>query len=394
MAATAASGLQMATARPCISSSHRVVKAGAAILGASSKGASWAKLASGSHISSIQPFQRTFMSSSVKLNKVVTKATSESSDSKPVSGLPIDLRGKRAFIAGVADDNGYGWAIAKSLAASGAEILVGTWVPALNIFETSLRRGKFDESRVLPDGSLMDITKVYPLDAVFDNPEDVPEDVKANKRYAGSSKWTVQEVAESVKQDFGSIDILVHSLANGPEVSKPLLETSRKGYLAAISASSYSYVSLLKHFLPIMNPGGSSISLTYIASERIIPGYGGGMSSAKAALESDTRVLAFEAGRKNRIRVNTISAGPLRSRAAKAIGFIDTMIEYSLANAPLQKELSADEVGNAAAFLASPLASAVTGTVMYVDNGLNTMGVGVDSPIFKDLDIPKDNHQG
>ncbi|KAH8522918.1 hypothetical protein Peur_041413 [Populus x canadensis] len=394
MAATAASGLQMATARPCISSSRRMVKAGAAILGANSKGASWAKLASGSHISNIQPFKRTLMSSSVKLNKVVTKAMSEANESKPVSGLPIDLRGKRAFIAGVADDNGYGWAIAKSLAAAGAEILVGTWVPALNIFETSLRRGKFDESRVLPDGSLMEITKVYPLDAVFDNLEDVPEDVKANKRYAGSSKWTVQEVAESVKQDYGSIDILVHSLANGPEVTKPLLETSRKGYLAAISASSYSYVSLLKHFLPLMNPGGSSISLTYIASERIIPGYGGGMSSAKAALESDTRVLAFEAGRKNRIRVNTISAGPLRSRAAKAIGFIDTMIEYSLANAPLQKELSADEVGNAAAFLASPLASAVTGTVMYVDNGLNVMGVGVDSPIFKDLNIPTDKHQG
>ncbi|KAL9407336.1 hypothetical protein Peur_004308 [Populus x canadensis] len=394
MAATAASGLQMATARPCISSSRRMVKAGAAILGANSKGASWAKLASGSHISYTQPFKRTLMSSSVKLNKVVTKATSEANESKPVSGLPIDLRGKRAFIAGVADDNGYGWAIAKSLAAAGAEILVGTWVPALNIFETSLRRGKFDESRLLPDGSLMEITKVYPLDAVFDNLEDVPEDVKANKRYAGSSKWTVQEVAESVKQDYGSIDILVHSLANGPEVTKPLLETSRKGYLAAISASSYSYVSLLKHFLPLMNPGGSSISLTYIASERIIPGYGGGMSSAKAALESDTRVLAFEAGRKNRIRVNTISAGPLRSRAAKAIGFIDTMIEYSLANAPLQKELSADEVGNAAAFLASPLASAVTGTVMYVDNGLNVMGVGVDSPIFKDLNIPTDKHQG
>ncbi|KAJ6307287.1 hypothetical protein OIU76_017141 [Salix suchowensis] len=345
MAATAASGLQMATARPCISSSRGMVKAGAAILGANSKGASWAKLASGSHISSTLPFERTLMSSSVKLNKVVTRAMSESSENKPVSGLPIDLRGKRAFIAGVADDNGYGWAIAK----------------ALNIFETSLRRGKFDESRLLPDGSLMEITKVYPLDAVFDNPEDVPEDVKANKRYAGSSKWTVQEVAESVKQDYGSIDILVHSLANGPEVTKPLLETSRKGYLAAISASSYSYVSLLRHFIPLMNPGGSSISLTYIASERIIPGYGGGMSSAKAALESDTRVLAFEAGRKNRIRVNTISAGPLRSRAAKAIGFIDTMIEYSLANAPLQKELSADEVGNVAAFLASPLASAVTG---------------------------------
>ncbi|KAI5388676.1 hypothetical protein KIW84_074372, partial [Lathyrus oleraceus] len=142
---------------------------------------------------------------------------------------------------------------------------------------------------------------------------------------------------------------------------------SRKGYLDALSASSYSYVSLLKHFLPIINPGRSSISLTYIASERIIPGYGGGMSSAKAALESDTRVLAFEAGRKRKIRVNIISAGPLRSRAARAIGFIDMMIDYSIANAPLQKELSAEEVGNAASFLASPLASAITGTVLYVD---------------------------
>ncbi|KAH7560463.1 hypothetical protein JRO89_XS10G0027100 [Xanthoceras sorbifolium] len=430
MAATAASSLQMATVRPCISTSRRVVKAGAAVFGGDSKGASWAKLTSTRHISSVQPFHRSFTTTSMKLDKVVTRAMAESSNSKPVSGLPIDLRGKRAFIAGIADDNGYGWAIAKSLAAAGAEILVGTWVPALNIFETSLRRGKFDESRVLPDGSLMEITKVYPLDAVFDNLEDVPEDIKTNKRYAGSSKWTVQflklkrfvgagiggqiafltspwnivclEVAESVKQDFGSIDILVHSLANGPEVSKPLLETSRKGYLAALSASSYSYVSLLKHFIPIMNPGmflhsiiqqcGSSLSLTYIASERIIPGYGGGMSSAKAALESDTRVMAFEAGRKHRIRVNTISAGPLGSRAAKAIGFIDTMIEYSLANAPLQKELSADEVGNTAAFLVSPLASAITGAVIYVDNGLNAMGVGVDSPIFKDLNIPTDKH--
>ncbi|KAF8040055.1 hypothetical protein BT93_B2317 [Corymbia citriodora subsp. variegata] len=392
MASTMASGLHLATARPYASSSRRAFRLGATILGYDDKVVSWAKLASSCHLSCMLPFRGISLSSGVKLDKPGTKAMSEASQSRPSSGLPIDLRGKRAFVAGVADDNGYGWAIAKSLAAAGAEILVGTWVPVLNIFETSLRRGKFDESRVLPDGSVMEISKVYPLDAVYDNPDDVPEDVKTNKRYAGSSKWTVQEVAESVKQDFGSIDILVHSLANGPEVTKPLLETSRRGYLAAISASSYSYVSLLKHFVPIMNPGGSSISLTYIASERIIPGYGGGMSSAKAALESDTRVLAFEAGRKNKIRVNAISAGPLRSRAAKAIGFIDMMIEYSLANAPLQKELSADEVGNTAAFLASPLASAITGAVIYVDNGLNAMGVGVDSPLFESLDIPKDKH--
>eukprot|EP00268_Persea_americana_P014236 TRINITY_DN1630_c0_g1_i1.p1 TRINITY_DN1630_c0_g1~~TRINITY_DN1630_c0_g1_i1.p1 ORF type:complete len:392 (-),score=94.48 TRINITY_DN1630_c0_g1_i1:236-1411(-) len=391
MAAVGASGLQMATTRPCISSS-RICKASPSGLGTNLKSFHVSKLTSSSQFSSIQPLFLSSPSTLLKFDKVVTKAMSGTSEEKANSVLPIDLRGKRAFIAGIADDNGYGWAIAKSLAAAGAEILVGTWVPALNIFETSLQRGKFDESRVLPDGSLMEITKVYAMDAVYDSPEDVPEDVKTNKRYAGASNWTVQELAESVKQDFGTIDILVHSLANGPEVSKPLLEASRNGYLAAISASSYSFVSLLRHFIPIMNPGGASISLTYIASERIIPGYGGGMSSAKAALESDTRVLAFEAGRRHKIRVNTISAGPLRSRAAKAIGFIDTMIEYSVANAPLQKELLADEVGNAAAFLASPLASAVTGTVFYVDNGLHAMGVGVDSPAFKDLNIPKDDH--
>ncbi|XP_077210418.1 enoyl-[acyl-carrier-protein] reductase [NADH], chloroplastic-like [Tasmannia lanceolata] len=389
MAAMVGSGLQMATTRSCICSSRKICNATSVILKADGKAVLRTVLTSSSHISSVQSFFRSFTSTPANFYKVITKASSGANEKGAASGLPIDLRGKRAFIAGIADDNGYGWAIAKSLAAAGAEILVGTWVPALNIFETSLRRGKFDESRILPDGSLMEITKIYALDAVYDNPDDVPEDVKTNKRYAGASNWTVQEVAECVRRDFGSIDILVHSLANGPEVSKPLLETSRKGYLAAISASSYSYVSLLKHFIPIMNPGGSSISLTYIASERIIPGYGGGMSSAKAALESDTKVLAFEAGRRHKIRVNAISAGPLGSRAAKAIGFIDTMIEYSLANAPLQKELLADEVGNAAAFLASPLASAITGTVMYVDNGLHAMGVGVDSPAFADLNIPK-----
>ena len=138
------------------------------------------------------------------------------SDNGAPFGLSIDLRGKRAFIVGITDDNGYGWEIAKSLATVGVEILVGTWVPALNIFETSLKRGKFDESRVLPNGSLMEISKIYPLDAIYDTLKDVPEDLKENKRYAGASNWIVQEVAESVKQDFGSIDILVHSLANGP----------------------------------------------------------------------------------------------------------------------------------------------------------------------------------
>lgn len=296
--------------------------------------------------------------------------------------LAIDLRGKKAFIAGIGDDQGYGWAIAKALAEAGAEIIIGTWTPLLKIFNTSLAQGKFDESRKLSNGGLMHIAKVYPLDAAFDTPQDVPADILENKRYKDVSGYTVSEVAESVERDFGKIDILVHSLANGPEVQKPLLETSRNGYLAAVNASSYSFISLLRHFGPRMNANGAVISLTYIAAEKVIPGYGGGMSSAKAALESDTRTLAFEAGRKWNIRLNTISAGPLSSRAARAIGFIDRMITYSKSNAPLTKELDACEVGVTAAFLCSPLASAITGSIVYVDNGLQAMGVALDSPAF------------
>lgn len=294
----------------------------------------------------------------------------------------MNLKNKRAFIAGIGDDQGYGWAIAKELAEAGAEIIIGCWTPILNIFNTSWEMGKFNESRKLRNGKLMEVAKVYALDAAFDKPEDVPQEIRENKRYQIASGYTISEVAAAVERDFGKIDILVHSLANGPEVKKPLLETSRAGYLAAISASSYSFVSLLAHFGPRMNSGGAVLSLTYIASERAVPGYGGGMSSAKAALESDTRTLAFEAGRKWNLRINTISAGPLRSRAARAIGFIDKMIHYSQSNAPLQRDMEAEDVGKAALFLLSPSAEAITGATLYVDNGLHAMGVAVDSPAF------------
>ncbi len=290
------------------------------------------------------------------------------------------LQGKRAFIAGVGDDQGYGFAIAKALAEEGATIVLGTWTPILKIFQTSWDMGKFDESRKLSDGSLLMVEKVYALDALYDTPEDVPEDVRTNKRYLGVGGYTVSEVAQAVERDFGAIDILVHSLANGPEVKKPLLETSRSGYLAAVSSSSYSFVSLLKYFAPLMPPKSSALTLSYIAAERVIPGYGGGMSSAKAALESDTKTLAFEAGKKWNIRVNCISAGPLSSRAARAIGFIDKMIEYSKANAPLEKDLWSEEVGDAATFLVSDKASAITGVTLYVDNGLHAMGLALNSP--------------
>lgn len=294
--------------------------------------------------------------------------------------LSIDLSGKRALVAGVADDGGFGFAIAKALAEAGASVCVGTWPPALGIFTTMLSRGKFDESRRMSGGGLLEFEKVLPLDADFDSLEDIPTELRESRRYREHGDVSIGGVAERLRQELGEpcLDVVVHSLANGPEVKKPLLETSRKGYLAAIGVSSYSFTSMVQRFGPLVRPGGSFLALTYMASERVVPGYGGGMSSAKAALESDTRLLAYEAGRRWGHRVNVISAGPYASRAASAIGFIDDMIDYTTRNAPLTRALEASDVGNTAAFLASSMATAITGTTLYVDLGYHAMGLAVD----------------
>jgi enoyl-[acyl-carrier protein] reductase I len=295
--------------------------------------------------------------------------------------LNIDLTGRRAFVAGVADDQGYGFAIAKALAEAGASIVVGTWPPALSIFQRLLERGSMDESMVLSGGRKMEFEGIYPLDAAFDTMDTVPPDVLTNKRYQDMGDYTIEGVAARLVKEFGDrpLDIVIHSLANGPEVKKPLLETSRAGYLAAISVSAYSKVAMVQRFGPLMRKDGAFLSLTYLAGQRVVTGYGGGMSSAKAALENDTRTLAFEAGRKFGVRVNCISAGPLASRAARAIGGIDKMVDFYAANAPIPHEMEASEVGNTAAFLCSPLASGVTGAVLFVDHGYNIMGAPSES---------------
>lgn len=293
--------------------------------------------------------------------------------------LNIDLTGKRALVAGVADDGGFGFAIAKRLAQAGATVCVGTWPPALNIFMNLLERGKMDEARQMPDGSVFNFERIYPLDAAYDTLADAPEDVLSSKRYKETGDFSIEGMAARLVADFGDkpLDILVHSLANGPEVKKALIDTSRSGYLAAISVSSFSMVALSSKLAPLMRDNGALLSLTYMASERAVPGYGGGMSSAKAALESDTRVLAYEIGRRYGHRVNTISAGPYASRAASAIGIIERMVDYCTQNSPLPQKLEADEVGTAAAFLCSPLASGITGSTVYVDKGYHAMGMAV-----------------
>src|SRR5437763_11314790 len=193
--------------------------------------------------------------------------------------LGIDLSKKRALVAGVADDAGFGFAIAKALAEAGASVVVGTWPPALNIFETLIRRGKIDESRKLARGGMLEFEKIYPLDAAYDTLADCPEDIRTSKRYNERGDFSIQGLVDAMRKDFGErpLDVLVHSLANGPEVKKPLLETSRPGYLAALSVSAYSLVGLLQRLGPLMRPGGAAVSLTYLASERAVPKYGGGM---------------------------------------------------------------------------------------------------------------------
>lgn len=296
--------------------------------------------------------------------------------------LNIDLTGRRALVAGVADDAGYGFAIARALAEAGATIVVGTWPPALRIFRKLLERGKLDRSRRLSDGRMLEFERIYPLDVAFDTLEDAPPDIRTNKRYKDVGDFSIDGLVQRLTADFGEqpLDIVVHSLANAPEVTKPLIDTSRSGYLTAVSVSAYSMVAMVQRLAPLMRPGGSFLSLTYMASERVIPGYGGGMSTAKAALESDTRVLAFEAGRRYGVRVNCISPGPLASRAARAIGQVERLIEYYADNAPLAEPVSATEVAMAAAFLVSPLASGITGTVLYVDKGYHVMGLAVTDP--------------
>ena len=145
--------------------------------------------------------------------------------------LNIDLTGRRALVAGVADDAGFGFAIAKALAQAGASVCVGTWPPALNIFRNLLERGKMDESLDLGGGTKMAFERIYPLDAAFDTMADVPEDIRTNKRYKDLGDYSVDGLARQLVADFGEqpLDIVVHSPANGPEGTKPLLETSRFG---------------------------------------------------------------------------------------------------------------------------------------------------------------------
>lgn len=284
------------------------------------------------------------------------------------------LLGKTIVIAGIGDDQGFGWACAKACVEQGAKVVAATWVPLWRSFVQAYEEGRYAHSQWCQNGSLLEFADILPLDASFDRPEEVPDAVRHHKRYQGVTGYTVQEFAERLQTTFSSIGGFIHSMANAPEIRRPLLQTSREGYLAAISASAYSWVALVQRLAPLMERGSGAVTLSYDASQRVVPGYGGGMAAAKAALEADTRQLSFEAGRLYGVRVNAISAGPLASRAARAIGEIQRMIESSRVRAPLQEPLEGVDVAQAAVFLLSPWARSITGSLLYVDHGLHAMG--------------------
>jgi enoyl-[acyl-carrier protein] reductase I len=298
--------------------------------------------------------------------------------------IPLDLGGKVALVTGVANDLSFAWYIAKALQAAGARLVFSCHPRLIRMVEGALTSDRPEdvENRVLPFGAgTLKVEKLIPCDVSYDTMADVPPATRSDRRWTRVEEqygdYSIEGLMATLGKDFRQLDVLVHSIAYSPEIKNKAIDTSRAAYVSALSISAYSLTALLRSAQPFMEnrpDGAAALSLTYLGGDRVVPHYGGGMSTAKAALQIDTKQLASNLGPRN-IRVNAISAGPYASLAAKGIGDIEQMIQYAAERSPLPRPIKPEEVANAAVFLCSPLASGITGEVLYVDCGYNTMGV-------------------
>jgi len=256
----------------------------------------------------------------------------------------IDLRGRKGLVLGVANQRSLAWAIAEALDEAGARLAL-------------TYQGERIEENVRALASKCESSIVHPCDVTNDA--------------------EVAALFDTLAREFGSIDFMVHSVAfaRREDLDGAFHATSREGWRIALEVSAYSLVALSSRAARLMNPetGGSILTLTYLASQRVFPNYNV-MGSAKAALEHAVRQLAFELGEKN-IRVNAISAGPVSTLSARGISGFTQMMGYSRERSPLRRNIELREVGDAALFLLSPLASGITGTTLFVDAGYHIMGL-------------------
>jgi enoyl-[acyl-carrier protein] reductase I len=250
--------------------------------------------------------------------------------------------GKKVLVLGVANDRSIAWGIAEALHREGATL-------AFNYLNEALER------RVRPLADSIGCKNVYPCDVQSDE--------------------QIDTLFETIKKEWGTIDAVVHSLAfaDKEDLSNRFVNTTRAGFQLALDVSAYSLIAVAKRALPLMaEKGGSIVTLTYLGAERVVPNYNV-MGVAKAALEASVRYLASDLGQHN-IRVNAISAGPIKTLAASGIPEFRSMLAAFAEKAPLKRNVTTEDVGNTGLYLLGPLSSGVTGEVVYVDCGFNVMG--------------------
>ncbi|GMV50109.1 MAG: Enoyl-[acyl-carrier-protein] reductase [NADH] FabI [Nitrospirae bacterium] len=251
------------------------------------------------------------------------------------------LEGKKGLIIGVANKHSIAWAIAQAAAREGAQLLFS--------YQNERLRENVEELVGTLPGAASCVC-------------DVGDDAQ------------IEALMTAAEQKLGRLDFLVHSLAFAPreELTGEFLNTTRQGFATALDVSAYSLVAVTRAAVPLMTEGGSVVTLTYLGSERVVPHYNV-MGVAKAALEATVRYLAHDLGPKN-IRVNAVSAGPIKTLAARGVSGISKMVDHHRAFAPLRRATEQGEVGDTALFLVSPLGRGITGEVIYVDGGYHILG--------------------